>query len=443
MMADSGLTVEERLVRVVQHLGLQQAHVTGGSPADIAGLLRTHPDMVASLTLVCPARLPPQAVQPCSDRLLIIVGDQGPPAAMVQQAVASLPGASVVPLSHYMSPPWADAVAERTAEVEHALLSFLNAPHRPRIGAVDLRPQEGEIAGITYRVQGAGMPLLLLPLNLAATQWDHLLARLSAQYCTITLSGPELGFMPVLETRGKAWGYRSVVRTLIDEAHLQSGDTLLDVGCGSAVVDRWLAHYTNKRHPIVGVDVNRYLLREATALVQKDGLDDVIALQEGNAEALPFPDNAFDVVMSYTVMEETNAHTMLAEMIRVAKPGGRVAVMVRAMDVPWVVNVPLRPELKTKAEIPRGFVGAHGCADASLGKRFRAAGLEHVKMFPQLATFDNVHVAIGQFLQAGILGALDANETQEWQASVRQAVAEGTFYIASSHHCAVGTKPSV
>jgi SAM-dependent methyltransferase len=360
---------------------------------------------------------------------------------MVHHAVESLPGASVVALSQYMSPPWADAVADRTAEVETALMRFLNAPNRQRIGAVDLRPQEGEVAGITYRVQGAGVPLLRLPLSLASTQWDHLLSRLSERYCTITLSGPALGFMPVLETRGQSWGYLSVVRTLIDEVHLQSGETILDVGCGSGVLDRWLAQYTKKRHPMVGVDVNRYLLREAAALVQKEALDDVITLQEGNAEALPFPDDAFDVVMSYTVMEEGNAKTMLSEMVRVVKPGGRVAVMVRAFDVPWSVNVPLRPELKTKVEIPRGFVGEHGCADASLGKRFRAVGLEHVKMFPQLATFDNVHVAIGQFWQDAILGALDANETQEWQAGVRQAVEEGTFYIAQSHQCAVGIKP--
>ena len=441
MVTDSGLTVEERLVRVMQHLGLRQAHVAGGSHADIAGLLQTHPEMVASLTLVCPARLPPQAVQACSERLLIIVGDQGPPAAMVEQAVKTLSGASVVTLSRYLSPPWADVVVDRTADVENALMGFLNAPHRQRIEAVQVQPQEGDIAGITYRVQGSGVPLILLPLNLASTQWEPLLLRLSEQYCTITLSGPELGFMPVLETRGQSWGYLSVVRTLMDEVYLQSGETILDVGCGSGVVDRWLARHTKQRYPITGVDVNRYLLREAAALIQKDGLDDVITLQEGNAEALPFPDHSFDVVMSYTVLEEGNANNMLSEMVRVVKPGGRVAVMVRSLDVPWSVNVPLRPELKTKVEIPRGFVGAHGCADASLGQRFRAAGLEHVKMFPQFTTFDTLNLAVGQFQQAAILGALDANEAREWQAGVRQAVAQGTFYIAQSHHCAVGIKP--
>src|SRR5215831_424257 len=93
-------------------------------------------------------------------------------------------------------------------------------------------------------------------------------------------------------------------------------------------------------------------------------------------------------VISCTVMEEGNADSMLAEMVRVTKPGGRVAVMVRALDVPWLVNVPVRPELKTKAEIPRGFVGEDGCADASLGKRLLTAGLQHVKMFPQFVTFD-------------------------------------------------------
>jgi SAM-dependent methyltransferase len=242
-------------------------------------------------------------------------------------------------------------------------------------------------------------------------------------------------------SRGVSSNRAVMVRTLIAEVHLQSGETILDVGCGSGVLDRWLAQYTNKHNPIVGVDVNRYLLREAATLVQKEALDDLITLQEGNAEDLPFPDDSFDAVMSHTVMEEGNAKKMLSEMVRVVKPGGRVAVMVRALDVPWSVNVPLRPELKTKAEIPGGFVGEHGCADASLGKRFRSAGLEQVKMFPQLATFDNLNVAIGQFWETAILGALDANETQEWQAGVRQAVEEGTFYIAQSHQCAVGIKP--
>jgi hypothetical protein len=106
-----------------------------------------------------------------------------------------------------------------------------------------------------------------------------------------------------------------------------------------------------------------------------------------------------------------------------------------------VVNVPLRAEVKTKAEIPRGFVGAQGCADASLYRRFHQAGLTHVQMFPQLAAFEQPQTPQAQFAHAAILGALTAEETQEWHVGMAQAMAGGTYFIAQPFHCAVGIKP--
>jgi ubiquinone/menaquinone biosynthesis C-methylase UbiE len=222
---------------------------------------------------------------------------------------------------------------------------------------------------------------------------------------------------------------------------MRPGEVILEVGCGSGVLDRWLARYMSQAKRIIGVDFNRYLLREATALAMQEGLADLIAFQEGDAEALPFPDNHVDVALSFTMLEEGNADRMLAEMVRVTRPGGRIAVMVRAIDIPWVVNVPLRPEVKTKAEIPRGFVGAQGCADASLYRRFHQAGLTHVQMFPQLAAFEQPQTPQAQFAHGAILGALTAEETQEWHVGMAQAMACGTYFIAQPFHCAVGTKP--
>jgi SAM-dependent methyltransferase len=245
----------------------------------------------------------------------------------------------------------------------------------------------------------------------------------------------------MLESRGQAAGYRGVVQRVIDTAHLQPGEVVLEVGCGSGVLDRWLARYTTKSNRIIGVDVNRYLLHEARALATQEGLADVITLQEGDAEALPFPDNHVDVAVSFTVLEEGNADHMLAELVRVAKPGGRVAAMVRALDISWVVNVPLRPDVKTKVQTPRGFVGALGCANASLYRRFRQSGLTNVQMLPQFAAFEQPHTPQAQFAYGAILGALTVEETQEWHAGMAQAVADGTYFIAQPFHCAVGTKP--
>ena len=119
--------------------------------------------------------------------------------------------------------------------------------------------------------------MVLLPLFLAPSQWEPLIPRLSEHFCTITLGGIELGAVAILESRGRAVGYLQMVRTLIDETQLRPGETVLEVGCGTGVLDRWLAHHTRGEHRIVGVDINRYLLQEAEALSRKEGLEDAIS----------------------------------------------------------------------------------------------------------------------------------------------------------------------
>lgn len=440
MTTKPDISVADRLVQALDHLGIERAHFAASMLADVTGFAQAHPERIASLTLICPPRVDPSALRALGAQLQIVAGNQGRPAAMVRDAVTSLPEAKVVWLPGYFSPPWADVVADHTAEIESALLNVLSRD-QPQNERAASGVSQGTVAGISYNSKGEGGPLVLLPLSLASSQWEPLLPHLSAQCRTVTLGGPELGFLAMLESRGRSAGYLSVVQRIMDVVQLQPGEIILEVGCGSGVLDRWLARHTLLANRIIGVDVNRYLLREANALSMQEGLGDVVAFQEGDAEALPFPDNHVDVALSFTVLEEGNADGMLAELVRVTKPGGRVAVMVRAIDIPWVVNVPLRSELKTKAEISRGFVGAEGCADASLYRRFHQTGLAHVKMFPQFAASDQPDTPQAQFARGAILGALTAEETQEWHAGIAQAVADGTYFIAQPFHCAVGTKP--
>lgn len=440
-MAETNLLTADRLVHVLDHLGIERAHFAASMLADVIDIARTHPERMASLTLVCPPRLDP-SLRALGPRLLIIAGDQGRPGAMVRNSAASLPEATVVWLRGYFSPPWADVVADCTEQVETAIVNILSSEQAksPRNLHGDVR---GEIAGITYHSQGAGTPLVLLPLSLASSQWDPLLARLSARFCTVTLGGPELGFLAMLESRGHSSGYLSVVKQIIDALQLKSGELVLEVGCGSGVLDRWLTKSTTRTNPIIGVDVNRYLLREATALARKEGVEDVITFQSGDAEALPFRENQVDVAFSFTVLEEGNADRMLTELVRVTKPGGRIAVMVRALDIPWVINVPLPDELKRKVQIPHGFVAAEGCADGGLYRRLHEAGLTRVQMFPQFAASNRPDTAQAQFAHSAIVSTLNPEETEDWRTAVAQAVADKTYFIAQPFHCAIGTKPEI
>jgi ubiquinone/menaquinone biosynthesis C-methylase UbiE len=386
----------------------------------------------------------PGILGPLASRLQVIAGDQGRPAERARRVVRQLPEATLHILRDYVSPtPYTDLAVDCTDDIGTAMTDFLaRIDQRDATKTVALPEGQGEIAGISYRVQGAGSPLVLLPLSVAPSQWEPLLPRLTRRHCVITLRSPALGMIGSLEARGRTVGYLSVVGRLLEAAHLQPGEVILEVGCGTGVLDRWLAHHTGGANRIVGVDINPFMLGEAMALVRQDGLEHLITFREGNAEALPFPDNSFDVAMSSTVIQRTDADRMLAEMVRVTKPGGRVAILGHAHDMPRWVNLPLRTELKAKVEAP-GWADEsghpRGCDDASLYRRFHQAGLQQIRMFPQLATFDD-HARLQTF-QASILPTLSAEEAEEWRAAVAQAEVEGTFFIATPFHCAVGIKP--
>jgi len=433
-------SVDERLAQLFRQLGLDRVHLAARVTADWRGLATARPETIASLTLVCPTGLDATPLGALTSRVLVLTGDQGTPAEAISKAMAAHPEAAIVTLNDYYGHPRADLLTDRAEDIGAAMLAFLaRMDQLHAVKPVRLPAQMGELDGISYRIQGAGAPLVLLPLGLAASQWEPLLPRLSAQYCTLTLGGPILGSVASLEARGRSTGYLGVVRNLIAEIHLHPGETILDVGCGSGVLDRWLARHTGGAHRITAVDIHRTLLQEAAALATKEGLAEHIEFREGNAEALPFGDNSFDVTMSATVMELLDAERMLREMVRVTRPGGRVGVLVRAIDMHSFVNVPVRAELKMKiAALPNGLAGARGCADGSVYQRFRNAGLQDVQMLPQLATYAcaRAHAA-----DERIEAALSPTELAEWHTAVTQAEAEGTFFIALPFHCAVGTVP--
>jgi len=432
--------VEERVLQLFQHLGIQQAHVAARAPADWQGLAASHPERIASLTLVCPRALNTASLGDLSPRLLVLASEQGPGAPLLRRTVEDLPQATLATLLGYRSGAASDLIAERGGEIGDKMLEFLSRMDRQRkVPAMFFPEARGEAAGILYQIQGSGPPLVLFPLEFAPSQWDGLLTTFGEHYCTITLGGAHLGSVATLEARGQG-AYLDVLGRLVDEAQLEPGDKMLDVGCGTGVIDRWLAQRTNRANRITAVDISTYLLREAAALARQAGLEEVIEFREASGESLPFPDHSFNVTLSCTVIQLVDADQMLAEMVRVTRPGGRVAVIARGDDRPNLINLQLPGDLKARAEAHRGdSLVPQGCADASLYRHFHQAGLTRVKMFPQLATHTDRSRL--QTMQERILPTLSPAEAREWRAAVAQARAEGTFFISELFHCAVGTKP--
>jgi SAM-dependent methyltransferase len=435
--------VEACLVDLFDHLGIGRAHIAAGrlGLTDWHGLATRRPDRVASLTLINPPILDAGQVRGLASRILAVSGDLGPTAEGAVKLLADLPGAASLLLRGFECHPWSDVIADCGSEIGPAMLSFLDRHQAP---AVALPEGQGEMAEISFRIRGAGPPLVLMPLDLAPSQWEPLIPKLSERYCTISLGGPLLGSVGLLEARGRST-YLGLVRTVLDLVQIQPGEVVLEVGGGSGVVLREIARRTIGANPIIDVDINPYLLREAESLAKRAGLAERMTFQEGSAEAIPLAADSVDVALSFTVMEEGDADRMLAELVRVTRPGGRVAAIVRSCDLPSWANLPVSAALRTKVDRP-GLIGAgvaaDGCADASLYRRFYATGLTELRCFPQLVAITPAEVSRFTISQQQILATLTTEEAAEWRSAAVQAAAEGTFFIATGHHCAVGTKPA-
>ena len=118
----------------------------------------------------------------------------------------------------------------------------------------------------------------------------------------------------------------------ITRRHIKPGMRVLDVACGTGnlAIPAAKAGAT-----VTGVDIATNLLDQARTRAQRVGVQ--IQFDEGDAEQLPYPDAAFDLIVSmYGAMFAPRPERVAAELVRICRPGGQIAM------ANWT---------------PRGFVG--------------------------------------------------------------------------------------
>lgn len=110
-------------------------------------------------------------------------------------------------------------------------------------------------------------------------------------------------------------------RRLVALADVKSGDRALDVCCGTGDIALALA--------VVGAETTGLDFTEAMlAVAERKPTAGKVRFVQGDAMKLPFADNSFDAVtVGYGLRNLANWETGLREMIRVAKPGGRVVIL--------------------------------------------------------------------------------------------------------------------
>jgi SAM-dependent methyltransferase len=128
-----------------------------------------------------------------------------------------------------------------------------------------------------------------------------------------------------LLTLGRGRALREVT---VDLAHINLGDTVLDVGCGTGAVTMPAKLRSRPQGQVIGIDPAPEMIAEARRKADRAGL--AIDYRVAATEALPFPDATFDVVLSSLMMHhlpEDLKPRALDEIRRVLKPNGHLLVV--------------------------------------------------------------------------------------------------------------------
>jgi SAM-dependent methyltransferase len=221
------------------------------------------------------------------------------------------------------------------------------------------------------------------------------------------------------------------------------GERVLDVGCGSGAATRTLAQRVGPNGRVTGLDPSSALLKIARGLVEKAGLDGLIELREGDCRALPFPEASFDAVLAATALSHVpDPGRALAEMVRVTRPGGRVAIF----DVDGDLTLFAHPD----RDLTRRIIASYsdlGWVNSWLARelpgRFAALGLVDVKTkaFMPLET-GGYYAARAERSAEGAAeaGAITNGEKARWLEELRAEIAAKRFLGGQVHLFVWGTR---
>ncbi len=130
-----------------------------------------------------------------------------------------------------------------------------------------------------------------------------------------------------LESRAKDKVFTRLFDRYAGELVPGVGGKVLEVGCGTGATLRALVRRDDFSGDAVGVDQSRDFIDAAREFVAGEPFADHVTFDVGDAHRLDFPDGTFDIVFAHTLISHvTDPLSVLREMIRVLRPGGKLAI---------------------------------------------------------------------------------------------------------------------
>jgi SAM-dependent methyltransferase len=221
--------------------------------------------------------------------------------------------------------------------------------------------------------------------------------------------------------------------TLLKRIGLKPGQSAIDLGCGPSGILGLLSAAVSPGGRVVGVDANPAHIAMAREYADQGRLDNV-EVATADARSTGLPSESFDLVHARTLLATLpEPAQVVAEMVRLAKPGGWVAS--QEPDAEHGLCYPPLPAWDRLHEIFRASFGRLG-ADLLVGRRlttlYREAGLEDVDVVVHAGAYPAGHSRreilpnLVRSLHPMIveLGLADERELAELDREVRQHLAD-------------------
>ena len=244
-----------------------------------------------------------------------------------------------------------------------------------------------------------------------------------------------------LDTANALAGLRAAKQVLLDQLRLGQARSVLDVGCGTGADLIAMTEWLPRGGQAAGIDVSESMIAEARR--RASGLDFTISFGTGDAANLPYGDASFGACRAATVLQHVpDASQVIREMIRVTRPGGRVAALEFDQDSTMLDH----PDRDTTRVILQTFgdAMANGWIGRQLPRLFRQAGLTDISVSPVVnlgepAMFQAMLRSHVERLRAG--NVLTARQASGWWHALERQAADGHFLAGAVIFVVAATRP--
>ncbi len=226
---------------------------------------------------------------------------------------------------------------------------------------------------------------------------------------------------------------------------VKDADLILDVGCGSGMVTRDIAHLTKGK--VIAVDGSSQMIEVAKEVLSNY---DNVELKKENAEKLSFNDNTFDIVTcNLFLMWADNPQKVVNEMMRVTKSGGIVLASLEP-DYGGKLHYPENPRVDP---IFAGEAIKKRGGDPHIGRKLRLlfvraglktqAGIGNNRIWSCEEDKAYYHHARDFYVKALKDSGLLQKDIDEWEFDYLKSLEEGVQLNFFPQFYAIGKKPEV